>query len=49
MTQSQGWNRWFWLVLLMALGWRLGLAVVVQNEVSKTPGRLCLIAGDAEG
>ena len=49
MTSTVGWNRWLWLTLFVALGLRLALAFVVQLEVSKTPGRLCLIAGDAEG
>ncbi len=49
MAWTVGWNRWLWLTLFVALGLRLGLAFAVQNEVSKTPGRLCLISGDAEG
>ena len=49
MTWTVGWNRWLWLTLFVALGLRLGLAFAVQHEVSKTPGRLCLITGDAEG
>lgn len=49
MTPTVGWNRWLWLTLFVALGLRLALALAVQYEVSKTPGRLCLIAGDAEG
>jgi 4-amino-4-deoxy-L-arabinose transferase-like glycosyltransferase len=49
MTQTVGWNRWLWLTLFVALGLRLGLALAVQFEVSKIPGRLCLITGDAEG
>ena len=43
------WNRWLLLTLFVAFGLRLGLALAVQYEVSKTPGRLCLISGDAEG
>ncbi len=35
--------------MLVALMVRLALAVGVQYQVSKTPGRLCLISGDAEG
>ena len=49
MASTVGWNFWFWLTLFVALGLRLGLAFSVQHEVSKTPGRLCLISGDAEG
>ena len=49
MASTVGWNFWFWLTLFVALGLRLGLAFAVQHEVSKTPGRLCLISGDAEG
>ena len=49
MTQTAVWNRWLWLTLFVSFGLRLGLAFAVQHEVSKPPGRLCLIAGDAEG
>ena len=49
MTQTESWNRWLWLTLFLAFAVRLVLACAVQYEVSKTPGRLCLIAGDAEG
>jgi len=49
MTQAVGWNYWLALTLFVAFGLRLGLALAVQHEVAKTPGRLCLIAGDAEG
>ena len=49
MTQAVGWNYWLALTLFLAFGLRLGLALAVQHEVAKTPGRLCLIAGDAEG
>lgn len=49
---SVGWNRthyWLWGILTLALALRVGAAVLVQQYVSQTPGRLCLIAGDAEG
>jgi 4-amino-4-deoxy-L-arabinose transferase-like glycosyltransferase len=49
MSSTVSWNRWLWITLFVALGLRLGLAFAVQYEVSKTPGRLCLISGDAEG
>ena len=49
MSSTVNWNHWLWLTLFVALGLRLGLAFAVQHEVSKTPGRLCLISGDAEG
>ena len=49
MTWTVVWNRWLLLTLFVAFGLRLGLALAVQYEVSKTPGRLCLISGDAEG
>ena len=49
MTWTVVWNRWLFLTLFVAFGLRLGLALAVQYEVSKTPGRLCLISGDAEG
>lgn len=40
---------WLWCILAFALVVRLGAAIAVQQVVSRTPGRLCLIAGDAEG
>ena len=40
---------WLWGILTLALGLRLLAAVLVQQHVAQTPGRLCLIAGDAEG
>src|SRR4029077_18208004 len=40
---------WLPCILAGALAARLGAAVLVQHMVEKTPGRLCLIAGDAEG
>src|SRR5690348_3752657 len=52
MTQAVGRNRWlFAAMIVVALAVRLVLAFYVQTEVSKTPGRLCLIdgGGDAEG
>lgn len=49
MTLTTVSNRWLWMTLFVAFGFRLALALAVQYEVSKTPGRLCLIAGDAEG
>ncbi|HEY0982100.1 ArnT family glycosyltransferase [Schlesneria sp.] len=49
MAWAAGWHRWLFLTLFVAFGLRLGLALAVQYEVSKTPGRLCLISGDAEG
>lgn len=36
-------------VLLIALTIRLGIAVWVDRTVAATPGRICLIPGDAEG
>ncbi|HEY2253480.1 MAG TPA: glycosyltransferase family 39 protein [Planctomycetaceae bacterium] len=36
-------------ILAGALAARLGTAVLVQQKVEQTPGRLCLIAGDAAG
>jgi 4-amino-4-deoxy-L-arabinose transferase-like glycosyltransferase len=38
-----------WFCLTIALAVRLATAVGVQAWVDRTPGRLCLIAGDAEG
>lgn len=40
-----------WLVIILAGAFavRLAAAVAVQHYVEGTPGRLCLIAGDAEG
>ncbi len=49
MVQTVGWKHRLWLILFVALILRLGLAFGVQQRVSRTPGRLCLIAGDAEG
>jgi 4-amino-4-deoxy-L-arabinose transferase-like glycosyltransferase len=43
------WKRWFWRIILVALVLRLAFALGVQRIVSAQPGRLCLIAGDAEG
>ncbi|MDB5389378.1 MAG: hypothetical protein JWM11_5024 [Planctomycetaceae bacterium] len=40
---------WLWSILALALVLRLGAAVVVQRLVARTPGRVCLIAGDADG
>lgn len=37
------------LILALALAVRLPLAAAVQAYLSQTPGRLCLVAGDAEG
>ncbi|MES2788436.1 MAG: glycosyltransferase family 39 protein [Planctomycetota bacterium] len=42
-------QHWLWGILTLALVLRLVAAVLVQHHVSQTPGRLCLIAGDAEG
>ncbi len=40
---------WLWGILTVALTLRIIASVMVQQHVSQTPGRLCLIAGDAEG
>lgn len=40
---------WLWGILAVALTLRVIAGVLVQEYVSRTPGRLCLIAGDAEG
>lgn len=45
--RRQGWL--LGLLLAVALGVRLVAAVAVQQKVASEPGRLCLIAGDAEG
>lgn len=49
MTETVTGQRWLSMTLFIAFGLRFLLACAVQYEVSKTPGRLCLIAGDAEG
>ena len=49
MLRAVEWNRLFWIALFLALVVRLVLAFGVQQIVAKTPGRLCLISGDAEG
>jgi 4-amino-4-deoxy-L-arabinose transferase-like glycosyltransferase len=36
-------------ILALALAVRLGAAILIQRMVEQKPGRLCLIAGDAEG
>ncbi len=40
---------WLLCILLGALAVRSGAAVIVQHWVDRTPGRLCLIEGDAAG
>jgi 4-amino-4-deoxy-L-arabinose transferase-like glycosyltransferase len=40
---------WLFLLLLVALTARVAAAFWVQARVDQIPGRLCLIAGDAEG
>jgi 4-amino-4-deoxy-L-arabinose transferase-like glycosyltransferase len=40
---------WLPCILLGALAARVVAAVIVQHWVEQTPGRLCLIEGDAEG
>jgi hypothetical protein len=45
-------HRWQWklaIILMVALGLRVAAAVAVQGVVSRTPGRLDLIEGDAGG
>lgn len=42
-------NRCLLLTLAVALVVRLGVAIVIQQQVDRPPARLCLIAGDAEG
>ena len=49
MSLADGWYFRFWILLAIALILRIGLAFEVQRRVSQTPGRLCLIEGDAEG
>src|SRR5947199_1408493 len=49
MSQTVVFNRWFWRIMVVALVLRLAFALGVQRIVSAQPGRLCLIAGDAEG
>ena len=48
---SASFSRLPWLpcILAGALAARLSMAVIVQQKVEQAPGRLCLIAGDAEG
>ena len=40
---------WLPCILAGALTARLGVAVLIQQMVEQPPGRLCLIAGDAQG
>lgn len=49
MNLAVDWQLRFWILLAIALVLRLGFAFEVQRRVSQTPGRLCLISGDAEG
>ena len=49
LARMSGWKFRLWMTLAVALVLRLGLALEVQLRVSQTPGRLCLIDGDAEG
>lgn len=49
MSGEQSVTRWMIGLIVLGLGLRLGAAVVVEQIVSQTPGRLCLIEGDAEG
>lgn len=47
-----GWKSgvpWLTVILSVALAVRVVAACAVQQVVSRTPGRLCLISGDAEG
>lgn len=37
------------IILALALILRIGAGAALQRQISQTPGRLCLIAGDAEG
>jgi hypothetical protein len=48
-VETGRWRLAFAALVVCALGVRLVAAVAVQSWVSRTPGRLCLIAGDAEG
>lgn len=48
-VETGRWRLAFAALVVCALGVRLVAAFVVQSWVSRTPGRLCLIAGDAEG
>jgi len=48
-VESSRWQRQFAALMVCALGVRLVAAFAVQGWVARTPGRLCLIAGDAEG
>lgn len=49
MFQTVAWKRWFWCMLVVALAVRLLAAACVHCYVSRTPGLLCLIPGDADG
>ena len=48
-VETGRWRLAFAALVVCALGVRLAAAFAVQSWVSRTPGRLCLIAGDAEG
>ena len=48
-VETGRWRLAFAALVVCALGVRLVAAFAVDSWVSRTPGRLCLIAGDAEG
>ena len=48
-VETGRWRLAFAALVVCALGVRLVAAFAVHSWVSRTPGRLCLIAGDAEG
>jgi 4-amino-4-deoxy-L-arabinose transferase-like glycosyltransferase len=49
MPERNAWNPWLLIILGGAFVLRLGAAVFVQHRVDQTPGKLCLIDGDADG
>lgn len=48
-STSSCWSAGLWVTLLVAFALRMGLAIVVEQKVAATPGKVCLIDGDAAG
>jgi 4-amino-4-deoxy-L-arabinose transferase-like glycosyltransferase len=49
MVERNAWNPWLLIILGGAFVLRAGAGVFVQQRVDQTPGKLCLIDGDADG
>ncbi|HTI52394.1 MAG TPA: glycosyltransferase family 39 protein [Planctomycetaceae bacterium] len=49
MPDRNTWSPWLLIILGGAFVLRLGAGILVQQRVNQTPGKLCLIDGDADG